>query len=359
MQGLTYWNGTIWGSNAGALLVELDRKDEAVTGKFVLMEPGLGMTRANVIGTWSKNNQLDATLTQFTAETSVEVVLPRDGHFVARFDPVLSVIQGDWRTSSGAKGHLVLVVGAKINPPTLASAGIQPAKAAIEPQPPQGPLVTTTLNLGSVRLDQDGLSNMIAIIRDGTAVDQPAINASHRGREYIHIGIASLLNESALPGFVDTIIISANEPVNKLGYKTVVVRLVKEGQNTVFVSGYDRIWVEGKAKQIETALLDYQNRIVGFWRKHGSNANGIVFLILLGILPSVPLILNRLKVIAVTFLFLLLLRATWTRAVNTRVYLHDKLVPMHIRYAEYILTPLAVICSGIVALLIQRYVHAK
>jgi hypothetical protein len=127
----------------------------------------------------------------------------------------------------------------------------------------------------------------------------------------------------------------------------------------VYVSGYDRIWVEGKAKQIEVVLMDYQNRMIGFWRKYGINANAIVFLALVGILPSVSSIVDRLKVIVVTFILLVVLKQSWTRAVNTRVFLHEKLVPFHIRYAEYIVTLIAAFISAIVALLIQRYVHAK
>jgi hypothetical protein len=357
MQGNTYWNGTVWGTNSGALLVELTRDGQALSGSFALIQPGLGTTKANLSGTWSENNQLNATLTQFTAETSVQVILPKDGQFTGIFDATQSVIKGDWHTGSGTNGHFVLVSGPKISLPVQPNKGHQTAPPAAPKTVLGQPLVTTTLNLGAVRLDQDGLTNLAEIIREGTAVEQPAINASHRGREYIHIGIASLLKEAALPGFVDTVILSVNESVNNLGFKTVVVRLVKDGQNTVYVSGYDRIWVEGKAKQIEVALMDYQNRMIGFWRKYGANLNGIVFLALLWILPSVPSILDRFKVIIVTFIFLLVLKATWTKAANTRVFLHDKLVPAHIRYAEYIVTPLAVLFSAIVAFLIQRYVH--
>jgi hypothetical protein len=357
MQGTTYWNGTLWGSNAGALLVEFDRKGNILAGKFALLEPGLGTTRANINGQWSDDDRIVATLSQFTAETNVPVELPKDGQFVANFDLKTSSIHGEWRTASGTQGSFVLVVGTRVDTQFAVPTRDLALSSPNVTETPSGPLVSTTLNLGSVRLDKDGLTNLVEIITSGTAIENPAINATHRGREYIHIGIASLLKEAALPGYVDTIIIAVNEPISKVGTKTIVVRLVKDGQNTVFVSGYDRIWVEGKAQQIELLVGNYKNKIISFWRNHGGNANAIVFLVLLAILPSVPLIANRLKITVATYAMLVASRLTWTKAANTRVFLHDALVPVHIKYAEYIVTTLAIIGSGLVALLIQRYVH--
>ncbi len=264
------------------------------------------------------------------------------------------MIHGEWTTALGTKGSFTLVVAPKFSSP-VGVPKLNP-KLANE-QPSIRPLITTTINLGAVRIDQEGLTNLVEIIKEGTAVTTPAVNATHRGREYIHLGVSSLLEEPALPGYVETLIVSASEPADKLGFKTVVVRLIKDGQNTIYVSGYDRVWVEGKARQVEMLLMNYQSRTIGFWRKYGGNANAIVFLILLGILPSVPSIADRLRVIAVTYVLLIVLKFTWTKAVNTRVFLHEKIVPAHIRYAEYIVTPLAVIFSAIVAFLIQRYVH--
>jgi hypothetical protein len=359
MQGATYWNGTIWGATKGAALVELQRNGNALIGSFLLMEPGLGTTRAKIVGSWSDDNCIDVGLEQFTSEYSVPMVLPKEGRLHGLFDPSMTVIEGDWQTDAGTSGRFVLVCGPKINPQLTSPNEPKPPAPSIPlPQQPAGPLVTTTINLGAVRLDQDGLANLARIITEGTAIDQPAINACHRGREYIHLGVVSLLNEPSLPGFVDTIIISASEPALQLGQQTVVVRLMQSGPNTVFVSGYNRIWVEGKVRQIEVFLQNYESKIIGFWRKHGGNANGIVFLALLGILPSIPSLFNRFKIIIVVFAFLQGLRLTWTKVVHTRVFLHKELVPFHTKYAEWILTPLAVLSTGIVGYLIQRYVHA-
>ncbi|MGA7525432.1 MAG: hypothetical protein WBW84_23480 [Acidobacteriaceae bacterium] len=219
------------------------------------------------------------------------------------------------------------------------------------------PLITNTVNLGAVRLDQEGLRNLAQVVREGTAIDQVAINATHRGREYIHVGVDSLLGDPALPGFVNTVIVAANEQVVNRGHRVVTVRLMKDGPNTIYVSGYDRIWVEGKARQVDVFLGNYRSKIVGFWRKYGNNANGLIFLAMLAVLPSIPSLINRIKVIAAVFALLIVLRLNWTKAVNTRVFLHKEMVPAHIKYAEWILAFLSVIVSGFIAFLIQRYVH--
>jgi hypothetical protein len=362
MQGRTYWNGTIWGTNAGPILVELERNGQRLSGSFLLIEPALGATRAKIEGIWKESDEFEAALEQFTGDFSVPVQLPKDGYIEGKLDASKSVIEGKWKTASGTNGKFVMALGPKIDPQlpiqqVSATQAISPSKDQVSSQSPNGPLVTTTLNLSSVRLDKVGLTNLAEVIKEGTAVDNPTINATHRGREYIHTSVSSLLQEPALPDSVETVIIAANEPIIGRGFKTVVVRLIKDGQNTIYVSGYDRIWVEGKARQIEVFLKNYQSKTVGFWRKYGANVNGLLFLVLIGILPSIPSLSNRMKVIAVTFLLLVLLRLTWAKSVNTRVFLRGEVIPRHIRYAEYILTPLAVIFSAIVAYLIQRYVH--
>jgi hypothetical protein len=206
-------------------------------------------------------------------------------------------------------------------------------------------------------LDQSDLANLVEVVRNGTSVEKPAINISHNGREYIHLGIQSLENEPSLPAAVETVIISASEPASNTGTRTVVVRLTQNGPNTVYVSGHDRVWVEGKARQVELFLSNYKSKLVGFWRKYGNNANAVIFLVLLGLLPSVPSLFNRFVVLAAVFLLLVVLRLSWAKIAHTRIYLKEKLVPFYIKYADWILTPLAILLSGIIALLIARYIH--
>jgi hypothetical protein len=338
--------------------VELDRQGDALSGQLLLIEPGLGTTRARILGTWTDKEGIEAEIDQFTAEFSVAIQLPQKGRLQGTLDAAGSVISGQWQTDAGTGGRFVLVYGPKIDPAL-------PAQAATkgEVQPPQpvsaslGPLVTTTLTLGTVRLDRDALANLVEVLRNGLSVENPAINVSHQGHEMIHLGMQSLDREPSLPVIVETVIISASEPTNNTGNRTVVVRLTKDGPNTIFVSGYDQVWVEGKARQVELFLSNHMSRFAGFWRKYGNNANGVLFLILLGLLPSVPSLRDRFVVLAASFLLLVVMRLSWAKIAHSRIYLQEKLVPFHLKYSDWILTPLAVLLSGLIALLIARYIH--
>jgi hypothetical protein len=240
----------------------------------------------------------------------------------------------------------------------------QPAPKA-EVQTPQAepvpvtPLLTTTLSLGAVRLDRSDLANLVEVIKNGMSIENPAINLSHHGRESIHLGMQSLEKEPSLPAIVETVIINASEPTYRSGDRTVVVRLIKDGPNTIFVSGHDAVWVEGKARQVEYFLSNHKSKLAGFWRKYGNNANSILFLLLLGLLPSIPSLRDRLVVTIAAFILLLVFRLSWTNISHTRIYLEERLVPFHLKYSDWILTPLAVVLSGVIALLIARYIHPE
>ena len=203
MQGKSFWNGTIWGTNRGPALVELDRQGETLSGRLLLIEPGLGTTRARITGTWTDKGGIAGRLDQFTTEFSVATQLPKDGAIKGVLDPSGLVIDGEWNTDAGTGGKFVMVYGPKIDPALPAQV---PAK--VELQAPEakpvllGPLITTTLTLGTVRLDRDDLAGLVDAVNNGMAVENPAINASHRGREYIHLGMQSLNSDLSLPAVV-------------------------------------------------------------------------------------------------------------------------------------------------------------
>jgi hypothetical protein len=356
MQGITNWAGTIWGTNRGTLLAQFEHKETSILGGITLIEPGMGATHARLSGTWDENHRIIAKLDQFTVDSGAPLVLPKVGELRGVYDPATSLIQGEWKTEAGTSGQFVAIAGLNSNQTLAAPTHPQQPLPPQQQSPSIGPLVTTTLTVGTVRLDRDALANLARITTDGLNLPFPVVNAIHNGREYRHLGMESLLNEAALPGFAESVIVGADERAAGTGERQVFVRLMKDGPNTVFVAGYDRIWVEGKARQIELFLQNCESKIIGFWRNYGVNLNGVVFLALLCFLPGIPSIRNRFVVVAVVFVFLTILRLTWAKVVNTRVILNKEFVPWHIRNADWILTPLAVIFTGIVAYLIQRFV---
>ncbi len=350
MSETSHWTGIIWGTNSGTVLVELVRDQASIEGTFVLVEPGLGQTHARIIGTWGQDNKIDAALGQFTSQHSVPVVMPQSGKMQGVFDPATNTIQGEWSTDAGTNGNFALV--------RVAAQAPQVALPAV-PQAPGVPsaLVAKTVILGSYRFDEQSLRRLVDIIRSDTNVPTAAVNAAHEGREFIHLGVDSLIADPNVPSVVFNLIISANEPVIQAGTRTVTLALKRDDPNTLFVSGYDRIWVEGKAAQVESFLQHYESKAASFIRRHGQILNSIIFLLMLGFLPSIPSLTDRFKVVGATFLLLVALMYSWGMAKNTKVFLREPKIAWYERHSGWLLMLIEVALAGLIAFMIQKYVH--
>jgi hypothetical protein len=371
----TNWVGTVWGTNRGTLIAEFNHERDQVDGKIQLFEPGLGHAEIHVIGQWSDAGKISATLNQFVGHYMVPVVLPQSGTMEGQYDPAADIILGEWKTDAGTTGKFIL---AKSQTPQWPAGAVQHAPQATLPSVPAGtatapsaqapveeslppqippPLVTKTQVLGSYRLDLDGLRRLAELVRSGTNVVIPVINAALDGREFIHVGVDSLLADPSVPAIIHDVRIAANEPVIRAGNNTCVVTLKKDQPNTLYVSGYDRVWVEGKATQIEHFLEYHETKATHFLRKFGSTLNTIIFLLMLAFLPSVPSLTNRLKVVGAVFALLLLLHYSWRLAANTKVFLREPQIAWYERNAGWLLVLLEVALASWIAYLTQKYTH--
>lgn len=361
----TNWTGSFWGTNGGNIIAQLTREGNHVQGTCQLFEPGFGQTQLRLTGEWTAANTIAGKLDQFTADLAVAADLPKSGELTGTFDPEESLINGVWKTDAGMHGKLVLVkTDAELHiSPLGPSQAIQqqpqpPAPVALSQTPqPQPALITVTKVLGSYRLDEQGIRSLAQLVRDGTNVPTPAINAGVAGREFIHIGVENLLADPSIPAVIYDLRIAANEPIVKMGNNTVVVTLKRNDPNTLYVSGYDRVWVEGKAAQIENFLQHHESKAAHILRRYGSNLNGIIFLVMLAFLPSVPSLRERLEVIAYVFMLLLTLFYSWRLAANTKVFLREPKVVWYQRNAGWLLVLFEVGLSGWIAYLVQKYVH--
>ena len=274
MSDQTNWNGSVWGSTTkGTIIAEIIRQGDRIQGKITLFEPGLGQLHALLCGEWSVANSVTATLHQFTGSYNIPVTLPQTGKMEGTFDPTENVITGQWSTGAGTAGKFLLVKMESPQPMLTAPSGspsLPPSSPSSETTAPIPPLVTKTLVLGSYRLDERAIRRLSDIVKNGTNVVQPAINASHAGSEHIHIGIDNLLADAAVAAVVYNMIISASEPSVKAGTSTVTLNLKKSNPSTLFVSGYNQVWVEGKAAQVTAFLEEYESRATYILRKYGS-----------------------------------------------------------------------------------------
>jgi hypothetical protein len=357
------WTGSVWGPTAkGTIAAQITKDGDRIEGKFVLFEPGLGQLQAHLAGEWSDKGRLTATLDQFTASYSVLVTLPRAGTLDGTFEPTEGVINGQWSTDSPAAGKFLLVKVEGQQPvqsilPAGAAAGVAPPEpSGAEPSRAVPPLITKTVVLGSYRLEEGDLRRLADLIKSGTNVLKPAINASHKGSEHIHIGVDNLLADPSVPAVIYNILISANEPAVKVGTSTVTLNLKQNDRNILFVSGYDQVWVEGKAAQIEQFLQEHESKATHILRNFGGILNSIIFLAMLAFLPSIPSLGRRLIIVAFVFGLLLLLMYSWRLAANTKVFLREAKFAWYEKHAGWLLVLLEVGLGAWVGYLIRRFI---
>src|SRR5882724_3125921 len=225
MPEITSWIGTTWGTNRGSILAELTLDGTQLTGKIQLLEPGVGQTHLKLEGQWTPDHKIHAKLSDFVGTYPVAVFLPQSGEMNAAFDPSENLIHGEWKTDAGTLGKFVL---ANTSVPITMPQNPAPAIAAPLPQPariqtPPPALVTLTRVLTSYRLDASALRSLSELVRQDTSIPLSVINGATEGREFIHIGMDSLLADHSLPDVIYEVRVAANEPAVQSGNSTVVV----------------------------------------------------------------------------------------------------------------------------------------
>lgn len=357
----TNWNGSVWGDTTkGTVIAEFSREGNRLEGKILLFEPGLGQLQAKLSGGWSDENEIDAALQEFTGNYNVPVTLPKGGRIWGRFDSGEGVLAGEWETDTPSSGKFLMVKidAAQMPIPTLTNP-LQGPHIAGGPQSNIPPLVTKTVVLSSYRFDEKAVRRLAELVTSGTTVRTPAINASHDGSEHIHIGVDNLLADPAVPNVVYDMIVAANEPTQNIGSKTVTLTFKKNDRNSLYISGFDQVWVEGKAAQIQTFLKEHESKSAFLARNYGGNINSVLFLAMLGFLPSIPSLKHRLLVVVFVFALLLLLLYSWRLAASTKVFLREAKVVWYERNAGWLLVILEVVLTAWVALLIHRFIPGQ
>ena len=163
--------------------------------------------------------------------------------------------------------------------------------------------------------------------------------------------------DPSIPAVVYDLLISANEFVANLGSKVVTVTFKKHEPNTLFVSDYDRIWVEGKAAEIKEFLRDRESKAARFLRTHGPNLNSLIFLLLLWFLPSIHSLRQRFQILAATFALLFLLLYSWRLAVNSKISLREPKLSWYQKYENIWIAVMSVLLSALIVYLIERYLR--
>jgi hypothetical protein len=346
------WSGTAWGSYSGTLALDLRSDAQQVVGEMIFSELGIGQTRAKLVGNISSDGRLEVDLQSFTSNIPPDQYdLPSRGKISGRYHAEQDFIEGTWTTDRATSGKFALIrrlsEAPAIPPPVSVQAIQRPNRVP--------PLHNRTDTLGSYRFDQEDLAGLAEVVCGSTRVLSPAINIVSEGRGFIHVGADSVLQDKTLPDVVYDAFISANEGIINAGHKLVAVTFKKNGPNTLFVSDYDRTWVEGKASEVVEFLRGRESKAARFLGKYGPVINSIIFLVLLGVLPSIHSLLHRFYVLAATFALLFTLLYSWRLAVSFKAYLRDKKLPWFRRYENVWLTLVSLLLTALITYLIARF----
>lgn len=364
MPDVTNWNGTVWGATTrGTAFAEIILHDGRLQGRFTVFEPGLGQFNARLSGQWSQENKITAMLGEFTGEYPFAVTMPQTGSMEATFDPTEGMMSGKWSTDTPSEGKFILVKMEALQLPAQLAAPAPeatpvaaPAPAELRPNMAIYSLITKTVVLGSYRLDEQAVRRLAELIKSGTNVLTPAINASHRGSEHIHLGVDAVLGDPSVPSVVYNMIIAANEPIVNVGKRTVLLTLKRNDPSTLFVSGDDKVWVEGKSAQVREYLEDHKSKATYILRNYGQFLNSVVFLAMLAVLPSVPYLRHRFIVVGVAFVLLTLLMYSWRLAANTKIFLREAKFAWYQRNEGWLLVLLEVMLAAAIAFLVHRFI---
>jgi hypothetical protein len=95
-----------------------------------------------------------------------------------------------------------------------------------------------------------------------------------------------------LPSETERVHLSLQE-AKALAPKSIVVDFPNEGAPSITINGDDRMWVSGAAQDLERFFRRYHSKWLGGFQKYALNFNGILLLIALGALPSLPTAASR------------------------------------------------------------------
>lgn len=300
------WAGNIFGTNTGRVFAEFEQDVSRVSGTFRVNDDSLGIIVYTCTGTAA--DQIDLQCLPQQAPEDVEIPGTRvvgsvlaDGSF-----------RGRWETEAGTAG-LVRLFPHKVNQTELKEAKVEPEQ-----------IYNRVEQLGSMRLFRDDIKRLLDLVAKGFTQGRLIVTYEHQGNEITQwredfLGALDELVELRSLGLF------IQEPSLGSVNKSVNINLPATGENILRVSGPDDTWVIGKAESLRRALSAFENKVITNYRKHGLNINGLIFLGMLVVMPSIPGMLRRAIFGAAILLVLWALLSIHTKLIpNTLILLKGK-----------------------------------
>ena len=300
------WAGNIYGTNTGKVFAEFEQHDARVSGTFRLNDDSLGIIVYTCTGKAADEIELECLPQQ--APEDVEIPKTRvvgsvlaDGTF-----------RGRWETDAGTAG-LVRLFPHKVEKSDLKEAKVEPEQ-----------IYNRLEQLGSLRLFREDVNRLLDLVSKGFTQGRLIVTYENQGNEITQWREDFL---GALQGLVElrSLGLFIQEPSLGSVNKSVNINLPATGENIIRVSGPDDTWVIGKAESLRRALSAFENKVITNYRKHGLNINGLIFVGMLVLMPSIPGMLRRALFAGAIFLVLSALFAIHTKLIpNTLILLKGK-----------------------------------
>lgn len=297
------WAGRIFGTNTGNLFLELEQSGARISGRARVLDNQFGLVIYSVTGDVDSNIAFTATPEKHpegivVGVVTVEAAVRQDG-----------AIAGKWESAIGTAGTFEAFPHGKV--------GDTPASRDRE-VPEQ--VFNRTVEIGSVRLFQDDLKGLITILSKDFVHARPVATFNLRGSEVTKFADAFLSELKNLPQ-LRSLKINIQEPEPNGINRVVTIQLTQHSGSYVSVSGSNESWVVGKAESTAKALAPYQNNVITNYRKYGLEVNGIIFFLMLVVIPEIKDWSSRLVFVLVVMGLLFALVSTHRKLVpNTVVF---------------------------------------
>jgi len=302
------WVGDLRGTDMGKVYAVFLREDDGIRATFTV---NIDNVISNGAGKVAAGD----------GETIAELVLhdpaeaaPTDSATVT-FDKITSIhVSGRWKTSTGHAGTLQLV---RSDTKPISQ------QSSTEPQKPIE-IVAREGKLSSLRVYRKELElivNKIKALVGGT--NDVVVAATIDDKKQIKQLSHDFFARNDLPQFITSINLSLNDGKQPIA-KVIVVNLHDQGDSTFFVQSDDTLWVSGSFSELDGLFRRYTSPAFTFVHKYGLNANFLLLLAVVALLPEVPL-LSRFVVLAALLLVVVLLMQVHKAVTSTRIYLAPEL----------------------------------
>jgi hypothetical protein len=262
------WLGDTFGSHRLNVYSEVLQENDALTVKLhVAPIGGSGQT-----GVFSGNGKLEGK--EFSVALKAESA---DPNVVVTGEVKLTIrnadaMDGTWEMSDGSKGKIQL---SRYRTPADAS-----NRKSLQ-------LITKEHSFGALRITRTDIEQLIQVLGQLITGAEVIVTEVSK-RNTIRLFSKEYLERQPTADVIDSLIFSIDQNTTDLR-NSISVNLNRVGESKIFAQSPDQRWARNTASELQELIEAKSNWVLEFYRKYGTNINGLIFLILLVILPGLSL----------------------------------------------------------------------